>query len=61
LWVAELTGTTLECTGMADRPTIEIAKYTPSTASSTNLTARGTSRPGSADSSAMLEIVSMPV
>ena len=40
---------------------MEIAKYTPSTAASTNLTAFGTSRPGFDDSSAMLEIVSMPV
>ena len=46
---------------MADNPTIEIARYTPSTATSTNLTALGTSRPGLADSSAIFEMVSMPV
>jgi len=46
---------------MADKLTIEMAKYTPSTAASTYLTALGTSRPGSDASSAMFEMVSIPV
>ena len=49
------------CTGRAESATTEMPAYTPSTATSTRLTARGTSWPGSLASSAMFETVSMPV
>ena len=55
------TASTLGLTGIAESAVIEMPRYTTSTATSTKLIARGTSRSGLAASSDMLETVSMPV
>ncbi len=61
LCVAGSTATVFEPTGMAESATSAMPMYTTSTVASTMLIARGTSRSGLAASSAMFEMVSMPV